>query len=195
MDEKITRERQMEELENLRRELNEEKQHLAQVHKNIEERRQDLEIREAKLQSIMPLVPSVRELQGMGVTFDIMLPFVTACHERSVLQNMNLKDAAFEIAKILRAYKQFEVLQNALDSTNSDIEKAQKQLKMTNMVIMRNQQAIETLTNLYASGMNDHDITNLCRLVSMWNQGNSPAMNQGNGSSRGNNGFKWDVAP
>ena len=74
--------------------LNEERQQLAHLRQNLDSRQQDLEAKEAKLQSIMPLIPSTRELQAAGVTFDIILLFVTACHEKSGTSKYGYEDCS-----------------------------------------------------------------------------------------------------
>jgi len=47
-----------------------------------------LKARGAKLQSIQPLIPSVRELQAMGITFDLLIPYLMTVNEKAVTKNI-----------------------------------------------------------------------------------------------------------
>ena len=96
--------------------------------------------------------------------------------------------------KNLRAYKQFEVLQNTLLVKEEAIQKAQKQLEMLNMSTMKYQNAVVAVVNLQTAGFSDKQIMELTKVVEMWNQNQPPGMNQGNGGGgNGNNSFKWDT--
>jgi hypothetical protein len=63
-------------------ELNEEKQNITQMTYNIDKRRQDLEIRENRLLELEPLIPSVKQLQNIGITFDLILPYMETLNEK-----------------------------------------------------------------------------------------------------------------
>jgi hypothetical protein len=60
-----------------------------------------LEVTEAKLNErlneIEPLIPSVKELQNVGITFDLIMPYIMAINEKSVLHNTNLKTGLLKI--------------------------------------------------------------------------------------------------
>jgi hypothetical protein len=74
-----------------------------------------------KLNEIEPLLPSVRELQSAGITFDIIIPYVMVINEKSVLENVDLKAAAYDIVHSLREYRDLGSLRRA-------IEKAEQKL-------------------------------------------------------------------
>jgi hypothetical protein len=130
--------------------------------------------------------PSVKELQSAGITFDIIIPYISACHERSVLQNVDLKTAAYGIVQTIREYRQLESLQKG-------VEKAEQQLSALNTFTTQKQQAISRRSNL--AGFSEKDITELIALVDRWNKQwpgiGSPGLDQGNGSSS-MNGSKLD---
>ena len=91
----------------------------------------------------MPLVPSVRELQAFGITFDVIITYVSACHEKSVLQNVDLKTAGVLVAQELRLNRQFGGIQR-------QIEIAQVQLKMLNTISAQKEKALSVLAGLIA---------------------------------------------
>jgi transposase len=123
------------------------------------------------------LAPFVKELQSYGITFDLILPYLMAVNEKSVLQNMNQKDAAREIAQYLRAYRNLESLQKA-------VEKAERQLKCLDAFSTINNQAITTLINLKLAGYSEKDVMDLARW-SKYHQLGSPGLAQGNGQGNG----------
>ncbi|MGA9149377.1 MAG: hypothetical protein WBZ36_02270 [Candidatus Nitrosopolaris sp.] len=53
--------------------------------KELEEKEQQLEARETKLieklNEIEPLIPSVRKLQSVGITFDLIMPYILIINE------------------------------------------------------------------------------------------------------------------
>jgi len=56
------------------------RQEIAQIRQSIDQQKYDLEAREAKLQSILSLIPSGKELQSSGITFDVIIRYVSARH-------------------------------------------------------------------------------------------------------------------
>ena len=158
--------------------IQEERQQLAHLRQNLDSRKSELEAREAKLQSVLPLVPSVRELQAIGVTFDMLFSYLMSVNEKAVTEGIEQKSAAREIAQILRAYRNLESLQKA-------VEKAEQQLKSLQVFSAAKNQAITTLLNLQLMGYSEKEIMNLAG----WNKQQSslgfgsPGLTQGNGSS------------
>jgi len=147
-----------------------------------------LEAREVKLQSILPLIPSAKELQSARITFDLIIPYISAFHERSVLQDVDLKTAAYSIAQIIRHHRQLESLQKG-------VEQAKQQLTVLETFTVQKQQAITALIHLDQAGFSEKQIMELTGLVNMWNKQcpslEGPGIGHGNGSSS-MNGFKLD---
>jgi hypothetical protein len=121
MDEKRQRQRDLLIIQQEREELEVQKQQIAQFRYNIERQKTELDAREDKLVDILPLVPSCRELQAYGITFDLILPYLSFCHEKSVLQNMNMKDAAFAVAQTIRKYHQLEALERCIQQAEQHL--------------------------------------------------------------------------
>ena len=61
-----------------------------------------------QLVEIQPLIPSVKMLQSAGITFNVITTYIVACTEKSVLQNMDMKTAAFEVVQVIRKYHDLE---------------------------------------------------------------------------------------
>ena len=59
-----------------------------------DQRNNDLKAREARLKEIEHLIPSVKELQSNGITFDLILPYIIAINEKSVFEKIDVKRAA-----------------------------------------------------------------------------------------------------
>jgi hypothetical protein len=177
-------------VENLqvRQELNEERQQIAQIRHSINQQEYDLKAREAKLAEIEPLIPSIKEFQNIGVTFDLVLSYMMAINEKSALENIDPKTAAYNIVHDFRDYR-------LLGSLRKAVEKAEQQLSALNAFTTQKQQAIMTLMNLQLAGFSEKQIMELTGLVNMWNKHRpdlgSPGLDQGNGSSS-TNGSKLD---
>ena len=161
MDEKRERLQQLQLLWQRMQEFQEKEQRIAQ-------REHDLEARETKLNEklneIRPLIPSVKELQNAGVTFDLIMPYVLAINEKSALEGINLKEAAYNMMQDFREYRNLMTLRRT-------IENAEKKLSALGKTIRQNQQAITTLMKLQAMGYTRKDIKELVALVSVWNKG------------------------
>jgi predicted transcriptional regulator len=188
-------------IQNEKQGLQIERQQLAQLSQNLDSRQEHLQIKESKLVEIEQLAPFVKELQSYGITFDIILSFVTACHEKSAVQNMNMKDAAFEVAQIIRKFHDLEDIDRC-------IQQAEQRLKALDAFSAINNQAITTLINLQLAGYSEKEIMNLAG----WNKQQQqqqqqqlqqtslgrPGLSQGNGSSSHNGSsktsdIKWDT--
>lgn len=86
-------------------ELEEEKQQIAQIKQSIDQRNNDLKAREAKIAEIEPLIPSVKAFLSIGITFDLVIPYITAINEKPALENIDLKTAAYNIVRVPRPWK------------------------------------------------------------------------------------------
>jgi len=107
----------------------------------------------------------------------------------------NLTTAAFDIVKNLRAYKQLEVLENAIDRAQKQLQQTEQQLAMLNMSTARQQKAIATLIDLQGAGFSGDQIAELTKLVNMWNKLPGTGVNifgQGNGGGSGSGNNKLD---
>jgi hypothetical protein len=148
------------EIQRQRRELEEEQQKLDQQNNDLKAREAKLN---EKLNEIGPLLPSVRELQSAGITFDLIIPYVMAINEKSALENnMDLKAAAYDIVHSLREYRDLGSLRRA-------IEKAEQKLSALDAFTTRKQAAITTLMDLQMAGFSEKEIMELTWMVNTWN--------------------------
>jgi hypothetical protein len=92
-----------------------------------------------------------------------------ALNEKSALEGIDVKTAAYNMMKDFRDYRNLGGLRRV-------IENAEKQLSALGPLIRENQQAITTLTRLHVAGFSEKDIGDLATLVSIWNK----SMAQGN---------------
>lgn len=90
---------------------------------------------------------------------------MTAISEKSALDGINLKEAAYKIVHDFRDYRNLGGLRRV-------IENAENQLSASGPLIRENQKSLTTLTNLRRAGYSKKDIKELVALVSMWSQGN-----------------------
>jgi len=174
-------------------ELNEERQQLAHLRQNLDREKTELQAKEAKLVEIEPLIPSVKMLQSAGITFNVITTYIAACTEKSVLQNMDMKTAAFEVAQVIRKYHDLESLEKAVITLEQQLKGLQNFSDLKN-------QALLTIMTLELNGYSEKEIADLAA----WNKhqqtslGN-PGQGQGNGSSSTNNnggvgnGSKWKL--
>jgi prefoldin subunit 5 len=178
-------------IENGKRELEEERQQIELMRQSVRQEINDLKAREDKLNEIESLLPSVRELQNAGITFDLVLPYMMAINEKSALENIDLKTAAYNMMRDFREYR-------TLGGLRRVIENAEKQLAALGSLIREKQQAIVTLRYLQRAGFSKKDVIELVALVRMWSQGNDISSsrkldtellgNNGNLQQPGNNG-------
>ena len=146
----IERRRRQEELlliEQQRQELNIERQQIAQIRSNIDRQKHDLQIRENKLIEYESLIPSVRELQGCGITLALILPYITA--------NNLVND--------IKEYRELGHLQGS-------IKRAEERIAALDAFNTQKQQAVMTLMNLQLAGFSEKSIAELVALVSRWNK-------------------------
>jgi hypothetical protein len=165
MEEKEEKLKMLQLIEQRKQGLQEKEEQIAQMIQLVDQRTDDLRGREAKIKEIEPLLPSVRELQENGITFDIVLPYVLAINERSALENINLKAAAYNMMEEFRALRTLENIRIVID-------KAETYSKALGNSIRQKEAAIATLVNLKAMGYTKKDIVGLVELVRNWNGNN-----------------------
>ena len=106
MNDKRERQQEFQLLEQQRDELQIERHNLNQVSQNIDQRENDLRMREAKIKEAESLLPSVRELQRMDVTFQIILPYIMAINEKAMAENIDLTTSAYNLVQDIRQYRE-----------------------------------------------------------------------------------------
>ena len=104
-----------------------------------------LKARGAKLQSIQPLIPLVRELQALGVTFDLLIPYLMTVNEKAVTENIDLKTVAYKIVHDFREYRD-------LESLHKSVEKVKQQLEVLQAFTVQKQAAAAAVMNLQLAG-------------------------------------------
>ncbi len=160
-DDKRQRSQQLQLIENGRRELEEERQRLTQMAMTIDERNNDLRRREDE---IRPLLPNIRELQFNGITFDILMAFMMAVNEKSALENIDLKTAAWNMVKDFREYRNLGGLRRV-------IEHAERKLESLGPEIRQNEFAVTILIHLKQAGYTEKQIMDLASVIRNWNAG------------------------
>src|SRR5215831_17250902 len=99
--------------------IEQEKRKLDQQKRQIEKTQHDLEIKESKFVKYEPLIPSVKELMDMGITFDLILPYIETIREKAVLENMDSSKAAYNLTLELRNYRQLGGTERAIELANT----------------------------------------------------------------------------
>jgi hypothetical protein len=111
-----------------------------------------------------------------------MFPYMETLNEKAVVEKVDLKTAAYNLAHDLREYRQ-------LGSLHKCVEQAQKQLAVLNAFTAQKEQAITTLMNLQLAGFSEKEIMELIGVVDRWNKSwhlGSPDLGQGNGGNNMN---------
>ena len=96
-----------------------------------------------------------------------------------VLQNMDMKTAAFEVARIIRKYHDLESLEKAVTTLEEQLKGLQTFSDLKN-------QALLSIMTLQLNGYSEKDVIDSVR----WNH--QIGASQGNGSSS-TNGNKWKL--
>ena len=89
MAEKEERRRELQTIEENWQAVEEERQENALMREWLEEQKSNLKSREDKLVELEYLAPSIKQLQQMNVTFDMMISYIILVNERSVLGNIS----------------------------------------------------------------------------------------------------------
>ncbi|MGA9151629.1 MAG: carboxymuconolactone decarboxylase family protein [Candidatus Nitrosopolaris sp.] len=151
LDERRRREEQILLMKQEKEWINQQRYNIEQSKRDLDNIRYDLEIREQRALEIEPFLPMARQLRGMSLGFDELLPWVSAIQEKSVLEKISVSMAAADIAKTIRSYRQVRSLQDA-------IEHKQKELASIDAAIGQRHQVISTLTNLLNAGVTEAEI-------------------------------------
>jgi hypothetical protein len=143
-----------------------------QIKQSVDQQKYDLEVRENRLVEIEPLIPSVKQLQGYGISFELILPYMQTIEDKAVAENIDIKTAVYGLAEELREYRQFGV------------ERAKQELGVLNAFTAQKQQA--TLMNLAYNGVRESEIIDLIN-IARWSKQYDAGTGQGNGSGNHNN--------
>lgn len=176
MNDKKERQQEFQLLEQERQRLNEEREEFEIEKHNlgqmIEQRENNLKTREDKLKEAAPLLPSVRELQSAGITFNTLIPYIMAINEKSALDGIDLKKAAYDMMDEIKDYR-------ALGTLKRGIEEAKKHFEDMQNFTIQKQQALMTLMDLQGRlGFSEKEITEWVGLVATLNKS---GLAQGNG--------------
>ena len=172
MEEKEEKRNQLILIAQQKEELEIERHNLNQVSQNIDQRENDLRMREAKIKEAEPLLPSVRELQRMNVTFQIILPYIMAINEKALAKNIDLTTSAYNLVQDIRQYRELGTLQ-------STIKHLEERVSALNELNTQKQAAVITFMDLQLMGYSNKEITELVETVSRWKGG--PGLGQANG--------------
>jgi alcohol dehydrogenase class IV len=107
------------------------------------------------------LIPSVRELQGCGITLALILPYITAINEKAVADNIDLKTSANNLVNDIKEYRELGHLQGT-------IKRAEERIAALDAFNTQKQQAVTILMNLEMAGFSEKDITELTACVNTW---------------------------
>jgi len=161
MSERRTQQEELLLIEQQRQELNIERQQIAQIRSNIDRQKHDLQIRENKLIEYESLIPSVRELQGCGITLALILPYIAAINEKAVAENIDLRASANNLVHDIKEYRELGHLQGT-------IKRAEERIAALDAFNTQKQQAVTILMNLQMAGFSEKDITELTACVNTW---------------------------
>ena len=64
------------------------------------------------------MIPSVKELQTIGVTFDLLILYLMTVNEKAVMENIDPKTAAYNIELDFREYRNLGTLQRRIEEKN-----------------------------------------------------------------------------
>jgi hypothetical protein len=152
--------RAMQEKELRRQEIEwilEEKQENVQMREWLEEQKNNLKVREAKVAEVESLAPSVRQLQQMNINFNMIQSYILLVNERAVLGNIDTRKAALSLS---HDFKEFRSLGNILKAK----QKAEQRLSELDMLITQRQAALngitERLTQLTGFSHNNNNNNN-----------------------------------
>jgi hypothetical protein len=161
LEEKETRHRELQLIEQKSREIEAEKGHIAELIQNIDQRENDLKVRENK---IADLAPSVKQLQQQGVPLDILISFNMILGEKASQDGTDIKTAAFRLVEDFGTYRNLGGLKIVL-------ARGEQQLKMI-YTKLRIGSAVEELYELgYTTRQ---DIMKDLAVIHMWREGKSP---------------------
>lgn len=98
MGEKEERRRELQTIEQQWQAIGEERQENAQMREWLAEQKSNLKNREAKVAEVESLAPSVRQLQQMNISFNMIQSYILLVNERAVLGNIDTRKAALSLS-------------------------------------------------------------------------------------------------
>jgi hypothetical protein len=128
--------------------------YLEDAKKEIDQARNDLDVRETRILQVEPLLPIARQLQELSLGFDDIIPWIEMIREKAQIENLDLKTGAYNVTHELREYRQ-------LGSLHKGVEQARQQLVVLEAFTAQKQQAITTLMNFQLAGFSEKDINEL----------------------------------
>jgi hypothetical protein len=115
----------------------------------IDLQRQDLDRQHSRLAEDEMLIPFVKSLKAYGATAEILLPFLSAVHEKALIRNIDLKTSAEQFIQELKSYRQLGTLQRSVELT-------EQRLTALDNLTTEKQHAITTLLNLKSIGYSEN---------------------------------------
>jgi len=122
---KIQRRQEIQELKRQEQRIEQKKYLITQMKNEIDLQRQDLERRRSMLADDEMLIPFAKSLRAYGATAEILLPFLSAVHEKALIRNIDLKTSAEQFIQELKSYRELVALQR-------NVELAKQQLMVDN---------------------------------------------------------------
>ena len=95
--------------------------YLEDAKKEIDQARNDLDVRETRILQVEPLLPIAKQLQELSLGFDDIIPWIEMIREKAHIENIDLKTAAYNVTHELREYRQ-------LGSLHKGVEQVKQQL-------------------------------------------------------------------
>ncbi len=169
-------------------ELNEERERIVQIRQSIHQRRHDLEIRENRMVELEPLIPSVKQLQNIGISFELILPYMESLNEKAVAENIDLRTAAYNLTQDLRDYRQLGSLRKCVEQVHQQMQQAKQQLGVLYTFTAEKEPAVISLINLENAGVKESEVIDLINIARFSKQYDS-GIGQGNGCHNNNTGF------
>ena len=119
------------------------------VKQEIDQARNDLDIRESKILQVEPFLPLARQIQDLSLTVDDIIPcfsWIEMIKEKAAVESIDLKTAIHRVAQDLSSYRQ-------LGGMEKSLEQKKGELQMLNTFIVNNQRAISTIIELQNHGV------------------------------------------
>ena len=115
----------------------------------IDQARNDLDMRESKILQVEPFLPLARQIQDLSLTVDDIIPcfsWIEMIKEKAAVERIDLKTAIHRVAQDLSSYLQ-------LGGMEKSLEQKKGELQMLNSFIVNNQRAISTIIELQNHGV------------------------------------------
>jgi hypothetical protein len=101
----------------------------------IEQKEQDLRVRETRVFEVEPFLAVAKQLQNLGIGMEEALPWIETILEKAKAENVDIRTTVINVAQELRLYRQSE----------GRIEKANQELALINMATIQKQQVLTVL--------------------------------------------------